>query len=112
MNRRLRLPGCWLVVGLVSAAAFVAATQFIDHFPAGEGMEAARELATAQGYQVEPGGLALIVTQPDFWGGCEIEAELQAVADGVTQRLVVKVRRSWTLGRWHVTAIKPRPRAG
>lgn len=112
MKRGLRLTGCWLLVVLVSAAAFVAATRFIDHFPAGKGMEAARERATAQGHQVESGGLALIVAEPDFWGGCEVEAEMQAVAGGVIQRLVVRVRRSWTLGAWHVTAIKTRPHPG
>lgn len=98
MRGTRRITGCALL-GLLPFALVVAV---FDPWPALDGMNAARALAKARGYDVSDGGFADFVTQPDDWGGCEIEA---AFAGKSAQEVVVRVRRSWRWGTWKLVGI-------
>jgi hypothetical protein len=87
---------CSLLVPLVTLGVFY------DPWPAKDAMDAARVHAAARGHDVLDGGLAAFVTQPDTWGGCEVEAIL---SQRTSADVVVRVRRSWRLGSWHLVRI-------
>ncbi len=73
-----------------------------NDLPPWEAIEVARQRAVAEGHQVqEAGSMGLYITQPDSFGGCEVEVLFGLPPDS-RQNVRVRLRRSSALHRWQV----------
>ncbi len=85
-----------------------------NDLPPFEATEIARRQAVSEGHPVqESGSIGQYITQPDSFGGCEIEVLFGLPAVGGLQRdVAVRLRRSSALVSWQVVkvAIREGPR--
>jgi hypothetical protein len=108
MSTRKKRLGCFLIV--VTFVAVPAVLLYLyDPWPGKEAMEAGQKYAAERGYNVGPGGLAEFVTQPDGWGGCEVEVTFGAGTITNPDRVIVmRLSRRWRGGVWQLTAFVAR----
>jgi hypothetical protein len=93
-NKPTKLLGCSMLVLLGMVVALAA----YDPWPGRDAIVAAQAYAKGEGFDVGEGGFAQFVTEPNAYGGCEVEVSLGSV--------VMRLRRSWRLGEWRVIDIK------
>ena len=95
MKSKVKALGCSMLA-LLGIVVVLAAH---DPWPAKEAMDAAITHAEGEGFRV--GGdsvFAQFVTEPNAYGGCEVEVWLDTV--------VMRLRRSWRFGEWQVIDLK------
>jgi hypothetical protein len=85
-----------------------------NDLPPWEATEVARRRAVADGHAVqEAGSMGHYITQPDAFGGCEVEVLFGLPPIGGRERdVAVRLRRSSALRGWQVTevAVRESPR--
>lgn len=110
MNARRHRVGLTVAAAVAAGACLWLPLVTYNDLPPFEAGDVARRHATACGYDVSDCGTSGdYVTQPDAFGGCEVEVTFRPPDDGVGRpTLAVRLRRPNALVPWHVTDVSVR----
>ena len=95
------------VAGLCGVCLWLPLVTF-NTLPPWEATEVARERVVADGHPVL-GSIGQYITEPDMFGGCEVEVLFGLPpVDGREQDVAVRLRRSSALVSWQVVSVSVR----